>query len=126
MARIMKIFSAGLLFCALSWSGAALGQGMARAPKDIVNLNVAVTCKGGDATFTITNKGDSWPGVGNLSVYTTGATKLIHQRRMRLNAGQRVTFRVAGVAGDGLEFGLWVDPSWFKRSFDYDARIKCD
>jgi len=27
--------------------------------------------------------------------------------------------------GDSFEFGLWVNPSWFKRPFDYDARIKC-
>ena len=125
MAKSLKIFSTGILFCALAWNGGALGQGLSRAPKDIVNMNVSVSCKDGDATFTVTNKGDAWPGVGNLSVYSTGETKLVHQRRLRLNAGQRVTFRVAGVAGDGPEFGLWVDPSWFKRDFKYDSRITC-
>lgn len=125
MTKILKIFSAGILFCALSWNGEALAQGLPRAPKDILDMNVLVSCKNGDATFTITNKGEAWPGVGNLSVYSTEVTKLIHNRRMRLNEGQRVTFRVPGVAGDNLEFGLWVDTTWFKRDFKYDARITC-
>lgn len=126
MAKIIKIFSAGILFCALSWNGEVLAQGLRRVPKDVVDMNVSVVCKNGDATFTITNKGDAWPGVGNLLVYSTGGTKLIHQRRMRLAIGQRVTFRVPGVAGDNLEFGLWIDPSWFKRDFKYDAKITCN
>ena len=125
MTKILKVISAGILFCALSWNGEALGQSLPRAPKDVLDMNVSISCKNGDATFTITNKGEAWPGVGNLSVYTTGVAKLIHNRRMRLGAGQRVTFRVPGVAGDNFEFGLWVNPSWFKRQFDYDARIKC-
>ena len=125
MTKILKILSAGILFCALSWNGEALGQSLPRAPKDVLDMNVSITCKDGDATFTITNKGEAWPGVGNLSVYTTGVAKLIHNRRMRLGAGQRVTFRVPGVAGDNPEFGLWVDTSWFKRDFSYDAKITC-
>jgi len=125
MTKFLRILSASVLFCALSWTGEALGQGMPRTPPDFVDMNVSVTCKDGDATFTVTNKGKAWPGVGNLSVYTTGLTKLIHNRRLRLNAGQRVTFRVSGVAGDNAEFGLWIDPSWFKRDFSYDAKITC-
>ena len=125
MTKILKIFSAAILSCVLLWSAEALAQGLPRAPKDILDMNVSITCKDGDATFTITNKGEAWPGVGNLSVYTTGVAKLIHNRRMRLGAGQRVTFRVPGVAGDNLEFGLWVDTSWFKRDFSYDAKIMC-
>lgn len=124
MTKILKVFSAAILFCALAWNGEALAQGLSRAAKDI-DMNVSISCKDGDATFTVTNKGTAWPGVGNLSVFTTGAEKLIHNRRLRLNAGQRVTFRVPGVAGDNLEFGLWVDPSWFKRDFEYDAKITC-
>ena len=125
MTKILKIFSAAILSCVLLWSAEALAQGLPRAPKDILDMNVSITCKDGDATFTITNKGEAWPGVGNLSVYTTGAAKLIHNRRMRLGQGQRVTFRVPGAAGDNPEFGLWVDASWFKRDFSYDAKIMC-
>ncbi len=125
MTRIFKILTVAILFCGLSWSAAVLAQGPLRAPKDILDLNVMVTCKDGDATFTVTNKGGAWPGIGNLSVYSTEAKKLIHQRRMRFAIGQRVTFRVAGVAADQVEFGLWVDPSWVKRDFAYDAKITC-
>lgn len=125
MTKILKVISAGVLLCALSWNGEALGQKPPGALKDHVDMTVSVVCKDGDATFTVTNNGVAWPGVGNLSVYSTDARKLIHQRRLRLAAGQRTTFRVTGVAADHLEFGLWVDPSWFERAFDYDARIKC-
>ena len=125
MAKMIKVLSAGLLFCALSGNEEALAQERAQAPTDFLDMSVSVSCKDGDATFTVTNKGESWPAVGNLSVYWTGDPKVIHSRRLRLNAMQRVTFRVAGVAGNHAEFGLWVDPSWFKRDFTYDAKIKC-
>ena len=125
MLRIFKIIPAAVLFCALSWNAATLAQVLLPAPKNILDINVSVTCSDGDATFTVTNKGETWPGVGNLSVYSTEATKLVHQRRMRFTAGQRATFRVPGVAADNLEFGLWVDPSWGKREFAYDAKITC-
>jgi len=98
---------------------------LAAAATGALDMKVSASCKNGNATFTVTNKGQAWPGVGNLSVYSTGVTKLIHHRRMRFGPGQRVTFRVLGSAGGNAEMGLWVDPSWFKRSFEYDARIKC-
>jgi hypothetical protein len=125
MAKFLKTVSAGILLCAVSWNGQALGQGLTQPSKDIVDMNVSVICKNGDATFTVTNTGEAWPGVGNLSVYSVGVATPIHQRRMRFNKGQRVTFRVPGVAAENIEFGLWVDPSWFKRDLIYDAKITC-
>ena len=123
--KFLKTFSAFAMLCLLSWNGEAVAQGLPRASNDILNMKVSVSCKNGDATFTITNKGAAWPGVGNFSVFSTAATVLMRQRRMRLGEGQRITFRVLGVAGDSPELGLWVNPSWFKRRFDYDAKITC-
>jgi len=116
---------AAVAICGLAWGGTALGQQSAAVPDDSLDMKVTVKCQGGDAVFMIVNQGKAWPEPGTISVYWTGVTRLVHERRMRLGAGQRFTFRVPGVAGDSFEFGLWVNPSWFKREFDYDARIKC-
>jgi hypothetical protein len=116
---------AGLAICWLAWSGTALGQQTAASPKDPLEMKVTVKCQGGDAVFMIVNQGKAWPEPGVISVYWTGVTRLVHERRLRLGAGQRISFRVPGVAGESFEFGLWVNPSWFKRHFDYDAKIKC-
>ena len=126
--KIFKTFSAVVLLGAVSWNGGALGQNLSGGLKDmpeVLEMTVSVSCKNGDVTFTITNKGKAWPRVGDFSVYSTAITKRIHHRRMRLAEGQRVTFRVLGVAGGGSEIGLWVEPSWFKRRFDYDAKTTC-
>lgn len=115
----------GLLICCLSWSGGAFAQELAVAPKDLIDMKVSVKCRNGDAVFMIVNTGKAWPDEGIISVYWTDVTRLVHERRLRLGAGQRFSFRVPGVAGGSFEFGLWVNPSWFERRFDYDARIKC-
>ncbi|HEX9569574.1 MAG TPA: hypothetical protein VF987_07835 [Rhodospirillales bacterium] len=124
-AALTRALPIALAICWLAWSGAAFGQQSAAMPKDLLDMKVTVKCQGGDAVFMIVNHGKAWPEPGVISVYWTGVTRLVHERRMRLGAGQRITFRVPGVAGDNFEFGLWVNPSWFKRQFDYDARIKC-
>jgi len=124
-AVLKRALPIGLAIGWLAWSGAAFGQQAAAMPKDPLEMKVTVKCQGGDAVFMIVNQGKAWPEPGIISVYWTGVTRLVHERRMRLGAGQRITFRVPGVAGDSFEFGLWVNPSWFKRAFDYDARIKC-
>ncbi len=125
MSKALNVVSAAILLGAVGWNGAASAQSVASVSQIALDLTVSISCKNGDATFTVTNKGEAWPGVGNLSVYATEATKLIHNRRMRLGAGQRVTFRVPGVVGDVQEFGLWVDTSWVTRNFAYDAKITC-
>ncbi len=115
---------AGLLIGGLVLSGGPLAQAAA-TPDDELDMKVSVKCQHGDAVFMIVNRGKAWPEPGIISVYWTEVTRLVHERRLRLGAGQRISFRVSGVAGNSFEFGLWINPSWFKRPFDYDARIKC-
>lgn len=115
----------GRALAALLVGGLALGTAASASAGDGLDMRVSVKCQGGDAVFMIVNTGKAWPEPGTIAVYWTAVTRLVHERRLRLGAGQRFSFRVPGAAGDSFEFGLWVNPSWFKRRFDYDARIKC-
>ncbi len=125
-AVVRRWLSSALLIGGLLTGGGALAPELAAAPADVFDFNVSVKCQGGSVQFMIVNTGTAWPEPGKIEIYWTEVKRLVHERRLRLGAGQRVTFRIPGVAGKNFEFGLWINPSWFERPFDYDARIKCD
>ena len=90
-----------------------------------LKLKVDVSCKKGAAIFKVRNEGDRWPKTGRFEVYNVEDKSLIIQRKFRLAAGQKATFRVKDVASSYGEVGLWVQPSWYQRGFKYDATVVC-
>ncbi|MBT6095247.1 MAG: hypothetical protein HOH04_10215 [Rhodospirillaceae bacterium] len=92
-----------------------------------LNLNVAGSCEGGNAAFRVTNMGKAWPKLATVSIYRVGngEPKRISARRMRFSDGQQATFKVPPAKNPTGRLGLFVDPSWAKRTFEFDATLTC-
>ncbi len=90
---------------------------------DLLDLKIDVKCEKGTAVFKLVNNGGKWLKLGAIQIYRVDGKKVISQRRLRLAKGQTSSFKAR--AEDGGEVGLWVEPSWYRRKFDYDAKIAC-
>ncbi|WNJ99319.1 hypothetical protein L2D14_15790 [Thalassospiraceae bacterium LMO-JJ14] len=92
---------------------------------DNVNLEIVSACVQGTATFKIVNLGDKWPQLGKLKVYhiLEGQTKEVSARQMRFARGQKASFRMKNIGA--AHIGLFVEPSWYNRPFQYDAEVAC-
>jgi len=93
---------------------------------DSLKVRVDTLCKKGAAIFKVRNEGARWPKAGRFEVYSIEDKSLIVQRKFRLAAGQKATFRVKDVADDFGAVGLWIEPSWYSRQFKYDATVACE
>ncbi len=93
---------------------------------DVLDLKVSATCHGRMPVFTVTNLGDRWPRLGVINIYQTDGRTMVTKRRLKLDTAQQATFNVLkrGRALAG-EVGVWIQPSWTDRQFQYDAKITC-
>ena len=91
-----------------------------------LEVEVTARCDGDTPTFQVTNLGQRWPRLAAISIHRTKGNALVSKRRMRLANSQQATFKIRkrGKALKG-EIGLFVQPSWSKRGFKYDSRIRC-
>ena len=99
---------------------------LAQAGGGQVQIIVETTCANGYTLFKIQNAGDAWPRPGTLNVVrvNNGALETITQRQMRFAAGQKASFRLKNPDNDTL--GVYVDPSWYERTPQLDARVSCN
>ncbi len=98
---------------------------LAQAAGGNVNLEIVSACVNNMATFQIVNRGDEWPKLGKLKIYQihNGQSQEITERTMRFAEGQKASFRMKN-PGD-TSIGLFVEPSWYDRPFQYDAQVDC-
>lgn len=98
---------------------------LAQAGAGAVNLDIKSLCVNGVATFKIFNRGERWPRMGTLKVYRVepDGLKPVSERKMRFAQGQTASFRMKK-AGEN-KMALYVEPSWYERSFQQDAEIQC-
>lgn len=89
-----------------------------------VRVRVTAACEEGSAVFQVFNEGEAWPQPGKIAIYRTDGRDLVSQRNLRMTSGQRASFKVKS-AGENVEFGLAVEPSWYARPPAYDAKISC-
>ncbi len=99
---------------------------LAQATSKDVNLEIVSACVNGTATFKIVNLGDKWPHLGKLKVFyiAEGETKEISARQMRFAHGQKAPFPLKNVGA--ARVGIFVEPSWYERPFNYDAEVACE
>lgn len=90
-----------------------------------LNVEVAAICEGKIATFQITNLGELWPRLAEISIYRTDTSGKVTQRRMRMTNSQQMIFKVPEASKDAGEVGIFIEPTWYDRVFRYDATIKC-
>lgn len=90
-----------------------------------LSVEVAALCEGKIATFQITNLGELWPRLAEISIYRTDTNGKITQRRLRMTNSQQMIFKVPEASKDAGEVGVFIEPTWYERVFRYDATIKC-
>jgi len=91
-----------------------------------LDLEISAKCDGRTPVFQVTNLGDRWPRLGAINIYRTDGKAMVTKRRMKLDTSQQATFKVRkrGKALAG-EIGMWIQPSWTDRPFQYDSKITC-
>ena len=113
-----------LLVLLIAVGCAALGAVPAAAQGPEIKLSVIAKCEGGDAQFEVVNKGETWPRMATISILRTDNRTVVSQRKIRMAAGQRMVFRAREAPGAG-GLGLWIEPEWYSRAFDFDAVVNC-
>jgi hypothetical protein len=91
-----------------------------------LELQVSTKCTKSGIVFQITNLGERWPKLASINIYQVKSKKVVSKRRMKLKNSQQVTFKVPPKkAPKGTEVGIWIEPTWTKRPFKYDAKQTC-
>jgi hypothetical protein len=90
-----------------------------------LNVEVAAICDAGAVNFQITNLGDRWPRLAEISIFRTDTNAKLIQRRVRMTNSQQMIFKVPADQNAAGELGIFVDPSWYERKFAYDAKLNC-
>jgi hypothetical protein len=94
--------------------------------KQELSVDVSASCRNGLAVFQVTNLGNKWPRLGEISLYRTDTNGMLSQRRVRMIEAQEMSITVpADVARGAGEVGLYIEPAWYPRKFEYDARVSC-
>ena len=91
-----------------------------------LSLEVNAICEGKTPAFQITNLGDLWPRLAEIAIYRTDTNGMVTRRRLRMTNSQQMIFKLPDALGtEGSEYGLYVQPTWYDRAFQYDATVKC-
>ena len=98
---------------------------VAATPPVFLQLEITSSCSDKGAVFKIINRGGKWPRTGFLRLYHADSKSMIGERRMRLAPGQKVSFVVKDKVSKGRPVAVWVEPEWYKRDFEFDARASC-
>ena len=99
----------------------------AQAATSALKRQIDTDCKAGDATFKVQNTGDPWPKSSTFSIYRIlgeGKGHDISKRRMRLNSGQRASFRIKASKNTTGRLGISIDPSWYHSDRRLDAKLE--
>ena len=103
---------------------AALAAVPAAAQAPEVKVTISPSCEKGDSQFEIVNTGESWPGMAMISLVRMDTKEVVTQREMRMRAGQKIVYR-AKDSPDGVEVGLRIEPTWYKRPPTLDSIVTC-
>jgi len=113
---------------ALSFSADAADQDSVQVgalPPIFLQLEFTTSCTEKGTVIKIVNHGEKWPQTGVLRLYTANDKSVLGERKLRLAAGQKVSFVVKDTVSNGHPVAVWIEPQWYQRDFKYDATIKC-
>ncbi|MEK9725566.1 MAG: hypothetical protein VW405_19090, partial [Rhodospirillaceae bacterium] len=110
-------------------SAAIAGAGATAAllKRDGFDLSLETACVGGNATFKFTNRGETWPMRGTISIYRLGKGEPleVQARSLRFNGGQTVTLNIPAAKNPTGQLGAFINPSWVKRPLAFDRVLDC-
>ena len=125
----MKMFAAAMAVLIAPLGVQAAGPAdqaqVAASPPIFLQMEITSACTGNGTEFRIINRGDKWPQMGFLRLYHADDRSLISERKLRLGAGQKVSFVVKEEISQGRPVAVWVEPEWYKRDFGFDASLSC-
>lgn len=125
LAAICIVAVLSLLNLTAAHAEPAVQQEVAVIPPVFMQLEITSHCTESGAVFKIINRGPKWPKTGFLRLYRVDGKSLVGERRLRLAEGQRASFVVKNKVMAGSRFGVWIDPTWYKREMEFDASIRC-
>lgn len=98
---------------------------LAQAAGGNVNIEIISGCVNDVASFKLVNRGEMWPELGKLKVYEIagGQARELTARTMRFAEGQQASFRMKNPGDSSI--GIFVEPSWYDRPFEFDAQVDC-
>jgi hypothetical protein len=99
----------------------------AKKVRAAMKIEVNASCSSGVSTFKVKNNGADWPRSGSFSIFRLDGKQMypVSNRRMRLKRGQSASFSVKKMQNPTGRIGLFVNPSWYTRSFVQDASLTC-
>jgi len=127
-AGLYLMAAAAIGLAVLVFSQTADATEAAQAATSALKLQIDTDCKAGDATFKVQNTGDAWPKSSTFSIYRIlgeGKGHVISKHRMRLNSGQRASFRIKASKNTTGRLGISIDPSWYQRDRRLNAKLEC-
>jgi hypothetical protein len=98
---------------------------LAQAAGGNVNIEIISGCVDNVASFKVVNRGEMWPELGKLKIYeiADGQARELTARTMRFAEGQQASFRMKNPGETSI--GIFVEPSWYDRPFELDAKVDC-
>lgn len=123
-AGLILSFLAGLSAPSIASAGSKNTE-VAQVTSTALRLHVLTKCVNGAAVFSVKNEGASLPKLATFTLYRVNQNKVVYKRRMRLKAGQTATFKLKNAHQISDQIGLFVDPEWYPRERQPDAKISC-
>lgn len=133
--RLISVLVALAMFAGIGYADAAAKKNATAETPDILVASVpnpkfdifvnAICRRGKTALIRLVNKGERWPELGEFKIFRTSDNSVITLRRLKMETNQVASFRLQGTYHRGDEIGVFIDPDWFDRNFEYDKRITC-
>lgn len=104
------------------------GAGSAASPSGEgkeIKVRAELSCDDGTAVFRVTNLGPRWPAMADIVVYRVKDHGQVSRRALRMGEDQNASFRVREASTMG-ELGIRVEPTWYERQEEWDARGRCE
>ncbi|MGB0671728.1 MAG: hypothetical protein ACPGNT_09545 [Rhodospirillales bacterium] len=119
------LLTAGFLAAGIMGASQAVQAQQASPYGDDIRLEIVVFCSEDAAEFRVQNMGGTWPKSAKFQLLRVQDQTVLSTRQLRLSEGQKASFKIKNSKGGKDNIGMFIDPSWYVRAFQYDATVDC-
>lgn len=98
---------------------------VATVPTSDHRIDVTTQCYKGAAIFKITNMGEKLPTPFMFNIVRVNSNTVVSKRRLRLAAGQNVTFKIKNADKIPSDIGLRINAEGYQRDGQMHALVRC-
>ena len=98
---------------------------IATVPTNGQHIEVSTECLKGAAVFRVTNVGEKLPIPYQFNIIRVNSNTVVSKRRLKLAAGQNVTFKVRDADKIPSHIGLLVNADDYRRDGQMHALVRC-